>query len=107
MNQPKTTLEPLSNPEVPPIADPPPATTPPAAAPAPAPSPAGLRLRLKVWTDPAKGTRYLVPCAFLTNPDQGVMSAYAIGTEEGRTIYLTPPEWNALPFFYFKEEGER
>lgn len=70
-----------------------------------APQPrAGLRLRMKVWTDPA-GKRYLMPSAVITDPVRGIMTAYAMSDEDTRPVKLTPVEWNALPFFYFQEDG--
>ena len=65
----------------------------------------GLRLRMKVWTDRVTGKRYLMPSAVMSDPRTGFMTAYAMSDAETKMIRLTPPEWNALPFFYFKEDG--
>jgi hypothetical protein len=64
----------------------------------------GLRLRMKVWTDLATGKRYLMPTA-MPDPRLGILTAYAMSDEDTRIVRLTPFEWNALPFFYFKEDG--
>lgn len=69
--------------------------------------PTGLRMRMKVWTDPKTQRRYLMPIAFLSDPKYGVFTAYAMTEEDEdlRTVKLTILEWNALPFFYFNEDG--
>lgn len=65
----------------------------------------GLRLRMKIWTDPRTGRRYLIPVAFMTDPKLGTMAAYVMTDEDTKVIKLSAVEWNALPFFYFKEDG--
>jgi hypothetical protein len=70
----------------------------------------GLRLRMKVWTDPQTRKRYLLPVAFMRDlvrgqPVTDVMYSYAVADGETRTILLTAHEWNSLPFFYFQENG--
>lgn len=70
----------------------------------------GLRLRMKVWTDRATGKRYLMPSAFMRDVVRGqpvtdVMYAYAMSDDDTKVVTLTAHEWNALPFFYFKEDG--
>jgi len=69
-----------------------------------------LRLRTKVWTNPATGKRYLMPTAFMRDvvngqPVSDVMYAYAMRDDDTQLVTLTAREWNALPFFYFKEDG--
>lgn len=89
-----------SAPQAPPFTAP----TPAAATPAPQTVPSPLRLRLKVWTDPQTKKRYLMPTALL-DPRTGVMTAYGTASEgDDKVLRLTPPEWQALPFFYFKED---
>jgi hypothetical protein len=65
----------------------------------------GLRLRMKVWTDPKTKKRYLVPTAVLTDMRRGIFTVYAMTDEDTRQIQLGVDEWNALPFFHFKEDG--
>jgi hypothetical protein len=65
-----------------------------------------MRLRLKVWTDKATGKRYLMPVALMKSRDSDVMRAYAMSEEETKFVELSTDEWNTLPFFYFKEDGE-
>jgi len=69
-----------------------------------------LRLRAKVWTDPATGKRYLMPAAFMRDvvggkPVSDVMHAYAMRDDDTKLVTLRAAEWNALPFFYFQEDG--
>jgi hypothetical protein len=68
-------------------------------------SPPPLRLRMKTWTDPTTGKRYLMPSAVMADPRLGTMHAYAMTDEDTKIVKLTPLEWNALPFFYFQEDG--
>ena len=72
--------------------------------PAEAPS-AGLRLRMKVWTDPATSKRYLMPTASMPTARSDIMTAYAMTDEDTKLVKITVREWNTLPFFYFQEEG--
>lgn len=70
-----------------------------------------LRLRMKVWTDPATGKRFLMPSAFMRDvvngqPVSDVMYAYAMSDEETKLVLLRAHEWNTLPFYYFHEDGE-
>lgn len=70
----------------------------------------GLRLRMKVWTDPATAKRYLMPSGFMRDvvnghPVSDIMYAYAMSDEHTKIVTLTALEWNALPFFYFEEDG--
>ena len=70
----------------------------------------GLRLRMKVWTDPETLKRYLMTTAFMRDmvngrPVSDVMRAYAMSEEDTRVITLRVAEWNTLPFFYFQEDG--
>lgn len=60
---------------------------------------------MKVWTDRRTGKRYLMPSAVISDPRTGMMSAYAMSDEDTKVVKLSPPEWNSLPFFYFKEDG--
>ena len=69
-----------------------------------------LRLRIKVWTDPRTLKRYLMPTGFMRDLVQGkpvsdAMYAYALSADDTRVVALTAAEWNALPFFYFQEDG--
>jgi len=68
-------------------------------------TPKGLRLRVKIWTDPATSRRYLMPSAFVSDPRFGTMTAYAMTDDDTKIVKLTPVEWNALPFFFFQEDG--
>jgi len=66
-----------------------------------------MRLRMKVWTDPDTDVRYLCPAAFMKRGHEPfMMSAYAMNDEDTKVIELTMEEWDSLPFFYFKEDGE-
>lgn len=67
----------------------------------------GLRLRMKVWTDPKTRKRYLMATGIMSEADapRGILTAYAMSDEDTKIIKLTPPEWNALPFFFFQEDG--
>jgi hypothetical protein len=69
-----------------------------------------LRLRAKVWTDPKTHRRYLIPMALWRDVERGrpvtdVLVAYVMRDDDTRPIILTVAEWNALPFFYFREDG--
>jgi hypothetical protein len=105
-----TKATPLAVPPPPPKAPmPPPIAPTPVApmpvAPTPTPQSTGLRLRVKVWTDPKTRKRYLVPTGIMSDPVRGLITAYAMTDEDTKEVKLTPGEWNALPFFYFKEDG--
>ena len=67
-------------------------------------TPVDLRIRVKIWTDPANGRRYLMPTA-IPDPKSGVLTAYAITDEDTKVMKLSVAQWNALPFFYFREDG--
>jgi len=84
----------------------------PQSAPEPPATPAidHLRLRMKVWTDTATSKRYLMPAAFMRDvvngkPVSDVMYAYALRDDDTKLVTLTAREWNALPYFYFHEDG--
>jgi len=69
-----------------------------------------LRLRMKVWTDPRTAKRYLMPTAFMRDivggqPVTDAMYAYAMRDDDTKLVTLTAREWNALPFFYFRQDG--
>lgn len=71
---------------------------------------AALRLRVKVWTDRQTGKRYLMPTADWRDvvngqPVSDVMQADAMRDDDTKRVTLTAREWNALPFFYFREDG--
>ncbi len=104
-NQPSSTPNGTSSDSPPPPAATTPSDSPPPAAATSAQPSRGLRLRMKVWTDPATGRRYLASTAILSDPRSGTMTAYAMSDESTKVILLTPAEWNALPFFYFREDG--
>ena len=69
-----------------------------------------MRLKMKVWTDPDSRDRYLMPAAFITpesfHSDRPVMKAYAMNDDDTKVVEIYAEEWNQLPFFYFKEDGE-
>jgi predicted nucleic acid-binding protein len=70
----------------------------------------GLRLRMKIWTDPETSKRYLMAMALMRDvrggvPISDVMIAYAMRDDDTKIITLTMDEWDALPFFFFQEEG--
>lgn len=72
--------------------------------------PEKLRLRSKIWTDPTTSKRYLIPAAFMRDvvdgrPVSDVMLAYVMRDDDTRLITLTTDEWNALPFYFFQEDG--
>ena len=65
---------------------------------------------MKIWTDPSTSKRYLMATAFVRNvvngkPTSDVMHAYAMRDDDTKVIALTTDEWNALPYYYFKEDG--
>ena len=69
-----------------------------------------LRIRMKIWTDPTTAKRYLMPSALMRDvvngqPVSDVMYAYALRDDSTKVVTLTAAEWNALPFFYFQEDG--
>lgn len=69
-----------------------------------------LRLRMKVWTDPDTAQRYLIAMAFMRDvvngkPVSDVMYAYAMRDDDTKIVTLTVDEWNALPYYYFQEDG--
>jgi len=87
-----------------------PLVSPPGTFPVPRMNLNGLRLRMKVWTDPGTRKRYLMPMAFMRDlmngqPVTDVMYAYAMSDDGTKIVTLTAGEWNALPFFYFQEDG--
>ena len=55
-----------------------------------------LRLRMKVWTDPATDKRYLMPTAFMRDVNSDMMCAYAMRDEDTKIVTLTTHEWNTL-----------
>lgn len=70
----------------------------------------GLRLRMKVWTDPSTTKRYLVSLAFMRDvvngrPVSDVMCAYAMRDDDTKLITLRKREFDELPYFYFEEIG--
>lgn len=70
----------------------------------------GLRLRMKIWTDRRTGKRYLMPTAYMRDlvkgqPVSDVMWAYALREGDTKLVILRAHEWQALPFFYFQEDG--
>jgi hypothetical protein len=65
---------------------------------------------MKVWIDRSTTKRYLMPSAFMRDvvngrPVSDVMIAYAMRDDDTKVVTLTTDEWNALPYFYFKEDG--
>jgi len=76
----------------------------------PSSSQTGLRLRMKIWTDPRTLLRYLMPMGLFRDVVKGqpvtdVMYAYAMRDDVTKLVTLTAAEWNTLPFFYFQEDG--
>lgn len=70
----------------------------------------GLRLRMKIWTDPETAKRYLMPAAFMRDvvngqPVSDIMYAYAMRDDDTKLVTLRSHEWNSLPFYYFQEDG--
>ncbi len=68
-----------------------------------------LRLRMKIWTDPQSGQRYLMATAYMVpngRPISDAMRGYAMRDDDTKLVDLTIDEWNALPFYYFAEDGE-
>lgn len=101
------TLAPGDVPSAPSNAPPAPSNAPQSTA---VPSPGTLRLRMKIWTDHRTGKRYLMPTAFMRDvvngqPVSDAMYAYAMRDDDTKLVTLTAGEWNALPFFYFQEDG--
>lgn len=77
-----------------------------------------LRLRLKVWTD-GSGQRWIVALGFakdfadiapkdLRDPRLGTgeLSCYAMRDDEAQLLSVTVEQWNAMPFYWFVEDGE-
>jgi hypothetical protein len=69
-----------------------------------------LRLRMKIWTDPKTSLRYLTAMGMMRDVENGrptsnVMIIYVMRDDDTRMIELTSEEWNALPFYFFKEDG--
>jgi hypothetical protein len=65
-----------------------------------------LRLKLKVWTSKT-GRTYLCPTGFLVTRYEGPMvKAYIMRDDDTQFIEMTEKEWNSLPFYYFKEDGQ-
>jgi hypothetical protein len=58
---------------------------------------------MKVWTD-SGGNRFMVSMGQF-NPRKGIVHAFIMSEERTTQIQLSPDEWNALPFYYFKEDG--
>ena len=66
------------------------------------PTPTGLRLRLKVWTDPHTKKRYLAPSAQI-DMTRGIVTVHTVSEGGVKKIQMNPVEWNALPFHDFIE----
>lgn len=64
---------------------------------------ASIRLRMKVWTDPDTGTRWLVAGGMASAGARDRIKAYALREGQAKLIELTPVEWNALPWSWFDE----
>jgi hypothetical protein len=60
-----------------------------------------LRLRCKVYQ--AEGYRYIVAQGILRG---GMMHAFAMNDSQTIEIKMTIDEWNALPWYWFQEDGE-
>ncbi len=63
-----------------------------------------MRLRVKVFTAPATGKRYLVSIAMF-NPEREELHVYFMSDEETLFRSLPIDDYNALPYFFFKEDG--
>jgi len=61
-----------------------------------------LRAKMKVYTDET-GARFLVALG-LVHPHH--IQAFIMSDEKTVGKMFSHAEWNALPFFYFKEDGE-
>ncbi len=62
-----------------------------------------LRLKMKVYTDPETQKRYLAAAAAF-HPD-GYLVTTVMSDDHTKVVRLLPDQWNALPYFYFKEDG--
>lgn len=62
-----------------------------------------LRLRMKLYTDD-KGRKFLA-AAGMCDSSTGTVYASLMNDQETRNVRFTLDGWNALPFFYFKEDG--
>lgn len=64
-----------------------------------------LRLRMKTFIHPETGEMYLVASGFY-DPQSDRMRAY--GMRDDRTIQIdcSLDDWNALPYHYFRADGE-
>jgi hypothetical protein len=69
-----------------------------------------LRLRMKIWTHPKTGKRYLMTNAYMRDvrngqPISDVMVAHAMCEDDTMNVTLRVDQWQALPFFYVQEDG--
>jgi hypothetical protein len=63
-----------------------------------------LRLKMKVYTDPVSGHRFMVAVGSLS-PALGLMNALLLSDELTRFVLMSVEQWNALEWCYFKEDG--
>lgn len=63
-----------------------------------------MRLRMKVFTDETTGNRYLVSMA-IANLAEETVHVYFMSDEETIFRSLSIDDYNALPYFFFKEDG--
>lgn len=63
-----------------------------------------LRLRMKIWVHPETQKRFMVAAGYLELKSER-MIAYAMSDEQTYPLKLTIDEWNALPYFFFREDG--
>jgi hypothetical protein len=61
-----------------------------------------LRLKMKVYTNPETGRRYLAATGVV---ERGFVYATVMSDKETKGAALSIDEWNDLPYFYFKEDG--
>jgi len=63
-----------------------------------------VRLRAKVFTNETTGQRYLVSMAMF-NPERETVHVYFMSDEETLFQIMSVEDYNALPYFFFKEDG--
>jgi hypothetical protein len=63
-----------------------------------------MRLRVKVFDDPRTSLRYLVSIAMF-EPASDTVNVFLMNDEDTRMQRMTVDEYNALPYYFFKEDG--
>lgn len=64
-----------------------------------------MRLRVKVWTDPESGKRFLAAGGVFA-PAKDQVLFFAMSDEETKHVKVDSQSWNDLPYFWFEEDGE-